>query len=122
MADEDDYLPITREISALMDRYSWFFEQLDRWTTREGHAERLLKVKRDAMNDYANFLLTLKHGRKQRWLDIQILNELHMEETKDTTIIVVSPYYPLPYDKFPAFDVSAPHQRSENRLLYSMRS
>ena len=34
------------------------------------------------MNDYANLLLTLKHGRKQRGLDIQILNELHLEGTK----------------------------------------
>jgi len=86
MADEieHDYLPVTLEIGALMERYDWFFEQLDVIVRNADFEQKskLLRVKRDTMNDYANLLLTLKHGRKQRGLDIQILNELHLEGTK----------------------------------------
>lgn len=59
---EHDYLPVTLEIGALMDRYKWFFDQLDEWVAH-GNAERLLRVKRDAMNDFANILLRLKSER-----------------------------------------------------------
>lgn len=78
MEEDEDCFNVKFQISRLLDSYWSFLAYVEEFGVAFENRHYLASVKRQAMKDFTNFLLSLHMGRRIRELDVRILNALNL--------------------------------------------